>query len=200
MGEEHTFGQGGEGTRHSLHAVAGGNDITATTVKLLTDGKGVVSSTGLRALLLRGEVARAVDMLGHPYLIVASRVAGRGVGRQLGYPTLNFARPASRKVLPPPGVYAAHLQHGRRMLPAALYFGTCPTFESREAHFEVHLLSGGDEVPQQVDTGYLWLSRFVRPDVAFSGGEELTEHIRKDIASIKENIGEEKQDAPNEGA
>jgi riboflavin kinase / FMN adenylyltransferase len=192
MGAGHTFGRDRAGNKNSLHTIVSENDISLITVKLLADGEHVVSSTGLRGLITRGELARAVEILGHPYLVAARHVRGKGVGRTLGFPTLNFQRPPSEKVLPPAGVYAAHLQRESKKLPGALYFGTCPTFDAREAHFEFYLFSAGFEEPTVGDTAELWIHRHVRPDRAFANAAELVAQMDKDVVQIKHFFVEEK--------
>ncbi|MBD3240844.1 MAG: hypothetical protein GF331_09685 [Chitinivibrionales bacterium] len=192
MGTGHTFGCDRVSPQNSLHELMSRNDISAFTVKLLTDSQSVVSSTGIRGAIDKGEIARAVMMLGHPYLIAAPRVHGQGLGTKLGFPTLNFAEPPPHKVLPPPGVYAAQVQAGSTFTQGALYFGACPTFGCREAHFELHLLEDAREVPSMGETGLLWLHRHIREDRKFADSDELVAQIRKDVQSIQRFFSEEK--------
>lgn len=192
MGTGHTFGSDRVSPQNSLHQLMSRNDISAFTVKLLTDSEAVVSSTGIRGAIGEGEIARAVTMLGHPYLIAARRVPGKGLGTKLGYPTLNFAEPPPDKVLPPAGVYAAQVQTGSTFVQGALYFGACPTFGDREAHFEMHLLEDAPEVPSMGDTGLLWLHRHIREDRKFANSDELIARIGEDVQSIKRFFSEEK--------
>lgn len=191
MGTGHRFGSDHAGPQNSLHQVMSRNDITPLTVELLTAGAEVVSSTGIRAAIGEGDMARAMDMLGHPYLIGAQRVSGKGLGTKLGYPTLNFQTSPPHKVLPPPGVYAAHLQGTTGMAPGALYFGACPTFGERETHFEMHLLADSSDVPALGETGFIWLHRHIREDRTFGDGQELVTQIGKDIEAIEKFFSEE---------
>ena len=64
----------------------------------------VVSSSSIRALLTRGQVALANRLLGRPYALVGQVVAGRGVGSKQTAPTLNLETEA--EVIPARGVYA----------------------------------------------------------------------------------------------
>ncbi len=192
MGTGHTFGSDRVSPQNSLHELMSRNDISAFTVKLLTDSRSVVSSTGIRGAIGEGEIARAVTMLGHPYLIAARRIPGRGVGTKLGYPTLNFAEPTPHKVLPPPGVYAAQVQTGSTFVQGALYFGACPTFGDREEHFEMHLLEDADEIPSMGESGLLWLHRHMREDRTCADSDELVARIREDVHNIKRFFSEEK--------
>jgi riboflavin kinase / FMN adenylyltransferase len=185
MGEGHTFGSDRVHPGGTLHNLLSRNDIRQLPQSLLADAGKVVSSTGIRASIMAGDMDKAVAMLGHGYLIAAPRVKGLGLGTKLGYPTLNFARPSPDKVIPPPGVYAARVQVGETMVVGALYFGTCPTFQEREVHFEMHLLERAPSVPELGQSGLLWVYRYVRPDRVFRTGDELVEQIAKDVNTIQ---------------
>jgi len=185
MGHGHRFGSDHLAPGPALHELLGRNDITLLPLELLADDGDVVSSTSIRTCVGSGDMERAVAMLGHPYLIAARRVVGRGIGTGLGFPTLNFECPPAEKVLPPPGVYAARLQVGSQALPGALYFGTCATLGAREAHFEMHLLGDAGAAPSTGEVGLLWVDRHVRGDQVLSDGAELTRQIRRDVTFIQ---------------
>ena len=195
MGEGHRFGSDRMSDSRALREMLSTNDIKSISVELLTGTEGAVSSTAIRSAIGSGHIAQAVGMLGHPYLIAARRVRGRGLGSKLGYPTLNFGEPAAGKVLPPAGVYAAQL--GAET--GALYFGTCPTFRERERHLEMHLMSPPEEAPAEGEVGHLWLHRFIRGDRTFACSDELTAQITRDINDIDVFFSEEKLHAIDEG-
>jgi riboflavin kinase/FMN adenylyltransferase len=185
MGEEHTFGSKQAGNQIFLQSEVGRNHIKTFAISSLSLQNTVVSSTEIRKKLVEGEVAEAVQMLGHPYLVSAKRVAGIKKGTELGFPTLNFARPSVNKVLPPPGVYAASLDYKRRKWPGAFYFGNCPTFANRDFHLEFHGLDFIQDVPEQGDVAHLMVHALVRKDELFSSQEKLAAQMEKDIAAIK---------------
>jgi riboflavin kinase/FMN adenylyltransferase len=189
MGERHTFGSNKAGNRNFLQSEVGRNHIKTFTISSFSLQDTVVSSTGIRKTLAEGRVAEAAQKLGHPYLVCAKRVGGIKKGSELGFPTLNFARPAVNKVLPPPGVYAASLDYKGRKWPGAFYFGNCPTFAGREFHCEFHELDYTGDVPGEGETGFLWLYDCVRRDRAFESQEKLAEQMKIDIEAIKKIIG-----------
>jgi len=188
MGREHTFGSHRAGNQNFLQSEIGKNHIDTFAISSLSLQNAVVSSTEIRKKLVEGEVAEAVQMLGHPYLVSGKRVAGVKKGTQLGFPTLNFARPSVNKVLPPPGVYAATLDQSGKKRPGALYFGNCPTFEGREYHLEFHELDYSGEAPREGETGHVWVHSLIRKDEMFESQEKLVEQMKKDIAAIKKVI------------
>jgi riboflavin kinase/FMN adenylyltransferase len=186
LGPSHTFGKDRAGNRNSLQEIMGRYDIDIFTLDLLTDSDTPISSTEIRALVSKGELASATKWLGHPYLVAGRRVEGQKVGRTLGFPTLNFDSQAPEKVLPPAGVFAAVLEYGGTRWHGALYFCECPTFDNRRVRFEFNILeyTGDEGLPQLGETGYLWINRFMREDRTFPSPEALVEQIKKDVTAI----------------
>jgi riboflavin kinase/FMN adenylyltransferase len=190
MGEQHTFGNKGAGNQNFLQSEVGKNHITTFGISSLSLQDTVVSSTEIRRKIVEGKVAEAAQMLGHPYLVSAKRVGGVKKGTEMGFPTLNFARPSLNKVLPPPGVFAASLDYKGRKWPGAFYFGNCPTFAGREFHCEFHELDypGDADAPDEGETGFVWLYDCVRRDKTFASQEDLVEQMTKDVEAIKKII------------
>jgi len=168
------------------HSACGKNDFTGAVISLYGENNIVVSSTQIRKLLLTARVDEAVNLLGHPYLIMGTRIRGERLGTVIGYPTLNFKSPSvMEKIVPPSGVYVAEVSFGGHSLKGCLYYGDCPTFGNRELHLEFFSL---DEVIVEPAVGgecALWLHRFIRRDKKFDSREELVEQISADVEIIK---------------
>jgi len=192
MGEGHSVGKERSGGKKFLREALNKYYITTFIADLLTRDEHVVSSTAIRSYLTDGRISDAVEMLGHPYLISVERTHGLKIGSQLGYPTFNFFRPSSQKVIPPPGVYAAELEYDGNVQPGALYFGECPTFTQRDIHFEFHSLELSGREPEIGQTAHLWVYKFIRRDQVFSDSVALVNSIKKDIVAIKTFFQEEK--------
>jgi riboflavin kinase / FMN adenylyltransferase len=185
MGEGHTFGKNHAGNKNFQHNSEGKNDIYMVTAVSKDVSGRIVSSTEIRNELVSGRVDEAVRMLGHPYLIVAQRIAGVKRGSQIGYPTFNFACRTSNKVLPPSGIYAAEVEYLDYRWKGALYFGACPTFGGRERHFEFHAFDYHTGEPEYGREAMIWLHTKIRDDRVFEASSELTKAITQDIKNIK---------------
>jgi len=184
MGKGHTFGSDRVVGNDSLRELMDKYDIYMFTFGLSAFEELVVSSTEIRASIAAGDIGRAVGMLGHPYVIRARRVAGKKIGTALGFPTLNFEKPHADKILPPAGVYAAELCYEGKKHKGTLYFGDCPTFTHRDVHFEFHLFSVPEKLPETGDHAVLMVEEFIRRDRAFDSTEGLVEQIKRDIENI----------------
>lgn len=67
-----------------------------------------VSSSAVRAALAEGRAGDAAAMLGRPYSIAGEVIAGRRIGRTIGFPTANVSLPP--QMLPADGVYAVDVE------------------------------------------------------------------------------------------
>ncbi len=75
--------------------------------KITHDASGsldAVSSTAIREALEAGDVRRARELLGHPFLVEGTIVGGKKLGRTLGYPTANIVPDPSCRLKH--GIYA----------------------------------------------------------------------------------------------
>lgn len=199
MGEGHGVGKDRTGGNNFLRSILSKYHIIPFTADLLEQNGSVVSSTQIRVTIMKGHIAEAVEMLGHPYVISTQRIPGLKIGTELGFPTLNFSRPSSLKVVPPMGVYAAEMEYKGLFQPGALYFGACPTFQDRMPHFEFHAFDAEGIFPDYNEKARLWIHRFVRNDRSFSTSEALGAQISDDIKFIRTFFIEEKGNAINQG-
>jgi riboflavin kinase/FMN adenylyltransferase len=142
------------------------------------DGQ-AVSSTRIREAIGAGNLDAASQMLGRAYSLAGKVVHGDGLGRQLGFPTANVD--TSGLVLPPNGVYAAHVQIGDQLHRAVLNIGYRPTLATAafRPQVEAHLLDfSGDLYDQEIE---IIFSLKLRDEQKFPSREGLIEQIRRDI-------------------
>ncbi len=146
-----------------------------------------VSSTRIRKLLLDGDAEGAHKLLGLPYFITSEVRSGRGVGRVLGFPTVNisfedFTPPLKR------GVYRTVTDIGGRCCNSITNVGVCPTFDKREAHIETHLIDfSGDLYGKEIRTFFLG---FLRDEMRFNNEKELIMQINVDKNTTIQKNGE----------
>jgi riboflavin kinase/FMN adenylyltransferase len=183
VGDNWRFGRGRSGDSSLLVREGEKLGLSVTSVPRISLAGEPVSSTRIRELLQAGEMASANTLLGAPYAAQGLVVPGRHLGRDLGFPTLNLAwRP---DLQPRFGVYAVRLTGVKtaEALPGVANYGLRPTVDTAaEARLEIHLLADcpygpGDEVRVE------WLD-FVRPEMKFSGLEELRAQISRDRAAV----------------
>lgn len=146
---------------------------------------GVVSSTGIRNLIVQGQVGLAARLLGRCYAVKGHVVPGRGIGRRQTVPTLNLA--PYPELLPRRGVYITETECGGPRRPSVTNIGYNPTFGETEFHLESHLLDAPPEesvIPDGVEMRVHFHHR-IRDEVKFPSAEALRERIRRDIAAAR---------------
>ena len=147
----------------------------------------VVSSTRIRRLISEGRVDEASALLGHPYSIDGTVVAGDQRGRQIGFPTANMA--SENELIPPNGVYAAIVRLDGVIYPAVTNVGVRPTFgDSTQTMIEAHLIDANrDLYGQTLRLGFI---QRMRDERRFDGIDALKTQIAADVAKARTLFGQ----------
>ena len=99
-----------------------------------------ISSTRVRKLIIKGEIAKASKLLGRAVSILGTVKKGAKRGRILGYPTANID--PHHETIPPSGVYAVLARFNRKTFGGILNIGRRPTFyEYSEPTIEAHVFN-----------------------------------------------------------
>jgi len=196
-GENFGFGKNRTGNVHTLQSIGETNKFKVRIVEpenaRLSIGSSVkVSSTLIRSLICDGKVVDAAVAIGRPYRIIEKIIPGRGVGRTLGFATLNLAQPP--QIVPAKGVYAGWVQiaddydtlcSDGQKLPAVFSIGTATTFNSdNPLLIEAHVLAG--DIPE-TDDKFMAMDfiEFIRPQQKFDSHTLLAAQIKKDCQKAK---------------
>jgi riboflavin kinase / FMN adenylyltransferase len=146
---------------------------------------GPVASSRIRALLASGRVEEAEEMLGYPFCLRGTVIHGDGRGRKLGFPTANVL--TSREVIHPEhGVYLTRVRFPGEVHWALTNVGKRPTFSKTEPSVEVYLLDLQKNLyGQELNVQFL---QKIREEKMFTGADELTEQIKKDVLRARRLI------------
>jgi riboflavin kinase/FMN adenylyltransferase len=190
-GDDFHFGYGRSGNVQTLEHLAKQHNFNVTIVEpqqLLVESASMrISSTMIRHLLHRGDVADAARALGRPYRLMGSVVKGRGKGTELGFPTANID--PHDQIVPAEGVYAGFVSLAdnvdelllkKQKSPAVFSLGRAKTFVSNHPLLiEAHLLdkSAGDLYGKFLAMDFV---DFIRTQIRFESEERLKEQIAKD--------------------
>ncbi len=181
VGHDCRFGRNGEGNYEVLQANAERFGYSVTQVPPFVVNGERVSSTLIRERLLEGDLGEVEAFLGRKYSVVGEVLSGRGIGTQLGFPTLNI-RPR-HTAIPPHGVYAAEVRVAGESHPAAVNIGIAPTIEHDDITIEAHLLDFHGELGgQRIEVVF---HERLRPERKFRDREELTAAIADDVERIR---------------
>jgi riboflavin kinase/FMN adenylyltransferase len=189
VGADFRFGHRALGTVGDLRAWAARRDCEIFAHRLLTDEGLPVTATRIRDALQAGELALANQLLTRPYFLWARVTEGRGVGRDLGFPTANL-KLEERLVRPADGVYAgvvtlddAHADATERLFRAAISVGVPTTFGQAPATIEAHMLDfDGDLYGRRLKVCFL---KYLRPMRPFASVEELQRAVQTNIEQTR---------------
>ena len=183
VGPDWRFGQGASGSVDLLVRIGEAHGFDVVVAPAVHWQGRPVSSTRIRQAIAAGDFPAVEQMLGRPYALSGTVVAGRQLGRGLGFPTANIVPPQG--ALPPAGVFAVTVDVENRSFPGAAYYG------HRSAHpehpdtffFEVFLFDFDGDLYGRTITVHL--HAFLRPDRRFASDDGLRRQIRADAEAAR---------------
>jgi riboflavin kinase/FMN adenylyltransferase len=137
-----------------------------------------VSSTAIRAALAEGDVVGAAAMLGRPFELDGTVVAGHQRGGTLGFPTANLLLEHDH-ACPRYGIYAGSARGHR----AAVSIGTNPHYGGTERRVEPYLLDFEGDLYGQRLVVELW--QRLRDEEVFDSEEALVAQIAADVEATR---------------
>jgi len=182
VGEGFALGRGREGDVPALQCMGSELGFQVRIVEPIAYRGQVISSTRVRELLARGQVAEARHLLGRPYSLAGEVVAGARRGRCLGFPTANLAVRVERAV-PPDGVYAVYADIGDSRWPAVANVGERPSFGVGQRAIEVHIIGyEGDLYGRDLVVEFV---QRLRAERRFDDICELVRQIARDVEQAR---------------
>ncbi len=179
-----TFGKGASGDAEALKALMEERGKSAFTVTEQSVGGHTISATFIRKLISDGNIEEANILLGAPYMLRCKVSEGKGLGKSLGFATVNMDIPDRRAV--PHGVFRSAAFVDGKIYNAVTNIGCCPTFGERKIHAETHILDFSGDLYGKCPE--IYLLGFLRPEQKFGNAEELMRQVEEDKkTAIKEN-------------
>jgi riboflavin kinase/FMN adenylyltransferase len=193
VGTNFRFGHNREGDSALLQELGSKRGIEVRLVPIVTDQGGRMSSSRIRSALETGDLDTAQLLLGRPYRFQGRVVRGRGLGRELGWPTANL-QVDGRKFLPALGVYAAWAQIDGQVerLRAVMNLGPQPTVDpTSPSAVEVHLLDRTIDLENRLIR--VQPVKRLRGQKKFSGLDALSQQIGLDAEQARERLAADAQ-------
>ena len=182
VGHDFRFARKGEATAASLAAAGERLGFAVEVVPAVTLAGERVSSSGVRAALADADFARAHHWLGRPYSMRGRVIAGKRLGRDLGFPTANVA--LERRRAPVAGIFAVQVRGvAGSALPGVASLGTRPTIGGTEALLEAHVFDfDGDLYGREIEVEF---AAKLREERHFASLEALTVQMERDAADAR---------------
>jgi len=177
VGENYTFGRGGEGTPWLLRERSEVFDFRLIVCPSIMCDGATVSSTRIRTLIAQGALTKVNEYLGYPFTIKGIVIHGQERGRKLGFPTANLALREEFEHLPN-GVYAVTVLYQKDLYRAVANIGNNPTFGVCDRRLEVHIMDfSGDLYGKEIMISFY---KKIRNEERFSSADELIQQIAAD--------------------
>jgi riboflavin kinase/FMN adenylyltransferase len=155
VGANFLFGHDRSGNFSTLRTLGQRYGFRADKIDPVRYKEFVVSSTRVRRLVAEGRMDEAGALLGHPYYVDGTVVAGKRRGRELGFPTANLQ--TENELLPPNGVYATTTTIDGVVHASLTNVGLRPTFgDTMQPIIEAYVLGfNGDLYGRPVRLGFV---------------------------------------------
>lgn len=142
----------------------------------------VVSSTYIKSLVEQNKFMEVPAFLGRFYSVSGFVVHGDKRGRLIGFPTANLTCQGSLYV-PHFGVYQTRTCWKGTTYDSITNVGKTPTFKTDDTiKIETHIFDFNHDIyGDKISVEFL---KFIRPEMKFSGIEEIKKQIAMDIASL----------------
>ena len=178
IGYNHHFGRNREGSFDHLkeYGPLYGFEVEEITAQDIDSIE--ISSTKIRNAVQEGDITIANEYLGHAYSLTGKVVAGKQLGRTIGYPTANIYIEDKYKLIPADGVYAVNVEHEGEMYGGMLNIGNNPTVQGKGRSVEVNIFNFNKDIYGDVAT--IYFIKRLRDELKFNNLEELKIALKKD--------------------
>lgn len=192
IGYDHQFGKNRSGDYKLLENYQEKHNYTVKEIPEHVLHNVIISSTKIRHSLLEGNITDANEALGYSYFFEGKVVDGNKLGRTLGYPTANIEITDNSKLIPCDGVYAVevsinndetgliNIAHHTGMM----NIGIRPTIGGIKRIIEVNIFDFDKSIYN--NTIRVHIKNYLRPEIKFSGLEELKIQLAADKKNARE--------------
>ncbi|MBN2097236.1 MAG: riboflavin biosynthesis protein RibF, partial [Candidatus Omnitrophica bacterium] len=179
VGQGFLFGRDRIGSYAVLKKLSRIYGFKTVEIKKIKINNQIVSSTKIRALIQKGKIAQANQLLGRKFSLSGKVKQGSSRGRILGYPTANIQ--PEQEIIPAGGVYVVLVRLNQQIYPGILNIGHCPTFPEKKKSsptIEVHIFNFNHQIyGNRLEVCFI---KKIRSEKRFISRQALAAQIRKD--------------------
>jgi len=186
LGFDSRIGRDRAGDASAVREAGKALGIEVRVASAVLDKEGAkIGSSAIRAAIRSGDLDRAANLLGRPFVLRGPVVRGAGRGSRLLVPTANVD--VGGQLLPPDGVYLVRVFRGADTAPGVANVGSRPTFEAGGARtLEVHVPGwSGDLRGEVLEVRPV---RLLRPERKFDSADALRARIAADLDELAQAV------------
>ena len=178
IGYDHRFGRNRNANINDLTTFGNTFDFAVEEISAQEIDEVSVSSTKIRKALEDGDIKTANKFLGYRYMLTGAIQKGKGLGRQIDFPTANLYIEETYKLVPKNGVYAVQGAIGDATVFGMMNIGFNPTVSGTERSTEIHFFDfEGDLYGQKLQIDIL---DRIRDEHKFDSVAALKQQLEKD--------------------
>lgn len=185
IGYNFQFGKGRKGNVRFLQEIAGKYKFKVSIVPPVEYEGLPISSSRIREELKKGNITPATEMLGRYFYLKGRVIRGKGLGKEIGFPTANISIP-KRIIIPKLGVYASIGSVDEERLIGVTNIGYAPSLKGEEITVETHFLDFNKDIYDKLIK--IELVEYIRPEIKFSSLEQLVNQINFDIKFARDIV------------
>ena len=177
IGYDHHFGNNKQGSKKFLIENSKKYNYNLHTKEVVLYDNIPISSSRIRNLLSKGNINDANECLGYNYEINGVVIKGNGVGKEIGFPTINIQPYMCNQLIPAQGVYCVDVKIEKKIYTGMCNIGIRPTFyKYGEQSIEVHLLTDDivDYYDEKVSVSF---KSYLRKERKYKSKDKLIEQL-----------------------
>lgn len=178
IGYDHRFGRNRNANIDDLKTFGTLYNFEVEEISVQDIDDVAVSSTKIRKALNEGDIEKANKYLGYDFMLTGKVVKGKGLGRELGFPTANIQINEDYKLIPKQGSYVVSSVIKKQQIFGMLNIGMNPTVNGEKESIEVHFFNFNEDIyNKKIQINLL---HRLRNEVKFSSLDELKNQLATD--------------------
>ncbi|MEZ4801312.1 MAG: bifunctional riboflavin kinase/FAD synthetase [Gelidibacter sp.] len=183
IGYDHQFGKDRSANIDDLKVFGDDYDFEVEEISAQDVENVSVSSTKIRTALQQGDIVTANSYLGYHYFLTGTVIKGKGLGKQIGFPTANIHIKEDYKLIPKNGVYVVKGTIQGETVFGMMNIGTNPTVDGKYQSIEAHFFDFEKDIYGEI-LKVEFLKR-LRDEQKFESLEFLQAQLKKDKLDAK---------------
>lgn len=146
IGYDHRFGRNRNADINDLKAFGETYGFEVEEISAQDIDDVAVSSTKIRTAIMQGDIQKANAYLGYKFMLTGNVSKGKGLGKQLGFPTANINIEEDYKIIPKQGSYIVSSTINDTEVFGMMNIGMNPTVNGNSQTIEIHFFNFDEDI------------------------------------------------------
>jgi len=178
IGYDHHFGRNRTANIDDLKEYGGIYGFKVTEISAKDVNEVTISSTKIRKALTDGNIEIANTYLGYPFMLTGTVIEGRGIGKEMEFPTANIYIKENYKLIPKNGSYIVRSTIDDSIVFGMMNIGINPTVGGKNKSIEIHFFDFNQNIYGKKIK--IELLKRLRDEFKFESVEALKDQLQQD--------------------